>query len=94
MLVAIRNRTSLEAASASGAATTRASCARRPSCSSSSPTTATPSCARPRSPQRLEFDLTEELGYRYPDFSDGAVPAIKQLAEVCDDAFAEPLPAE
>ena len=37
---------------------------------------------------RLEFDLTEELGYRYPDFSDGDVPAIQQLAEVCNDAFA------
>ena len=37
---------------------------------------------------RLEFDLTEELGYRYPDFSDGDVPAIEQLAEVCNDAFA------
>ena len=36
-------------ASASGAATTRASCARRPSCWSSSPTTATPFSARPRS---------------------------------------------
>ncbi|HEY8103317.1 MAG TPA: PHP domain-containing protein, partial [Gaiellaceae bacterium] len=23
---------------------------------------------------RLEFDLTQELGYRYPDFSDGAMP--------------------
>ena len=29
--------------------------------------------------ERLEFDLTEELGYRYPDFSDGAEPAIVQL---------------
>src|SRR6476469_8525341 len=29
--------------------------------------------------QRLEFDLTEELGYRYPDFSDGEQPAIVQL---------------
>ena len=38
--------------------------------------------------ERLEFDLTEELGYRYPDFSDGDVPAIRQLAEVCNDAFA------
>ncbi|HJV30460.1 MAG TPA: PHP domain-containing protein, partial [Gaiellaceae bacterium] len=37
--------------------------------------------------ERLEFDLTAELGYRYPDFSDGAVPAIKQLADVCNDAF-------
>ncbi len=41
---------------------------------------------------RLEFDLTEELGYRYPDFSDGDVPAIKQLAEVCNDAFASRYP--
>ena len=38
---------------------------------------------------RLEFDLTEELGYRYPDFSDGDVPAIKQLAQVCEAAFDE-----
>ena len=27
--------------------------------------------------ERLAFDLTEELGYRYPDFSDGADPAIR-----------------
>src|SRR6185436_13515784 len=26
---------------------------------------------------RLEFDLTQGLGYRYPDFSDGDVPAIE-----------------
>ena len=39
--------------------------------------------------QRLEFDLTEELGYRYPDFSDGAEPAIIQLRRVCERAFAE-----
>jgi error-prone DNA polymerase len=39
--------------------------------------------------QRLEFDLTEELGYRYPDFSDGSEPAIVQLARICDRAFAE-----
>jgi len=31
--------------------------------------------------QRLEFDLTEELGYRYPDFSDGE-PAIRRLAGI------------
>ncbi|MEX2647074.1 MAG: DNA polymerase III subunit alpha, partial [Gaiellaceae bacterium] len=37
--------------------------------------------------ERLEFDLTEELGYRYPDFSDGGEPAIRQLARVCDRAF-------
>src|SRR5437773_4273616 len=28
---------------------------------------------------RLGFDLTEELGYRYPDFSDGEEPASVQL---------------
>ncbi|HEY2207687.1 MAG TPA: error-prone DNA polymerase [Gaiellaceae bacterium] len=39
--------------------------------------------------ERLEFDLTEELGYRYPDFSDGEEPAIVQLRRVCEQAFAE-----
>ena len=38
---------------------------------------------------RLRFDLTQELGYRYPDFSDGAEPAIVQLRAVCERAFAE-----
>jgi error-prone DNA polymerase len=39
--------------------------------------------------ERLEFDLTEELGYHYPDFSDGAEPADAQLARVCEAAFEE-----
>ncbi len=39
--------------------------------------------------QRLEFDLTQELGYRYPDFSDRDEPAIKQLRELCDRLFRE-----
>ncbi|MBW3593077.1 MAG: DNA polymerase III subunit alpha, partial [Actinobacteria bacterium] len=39
--------------------------------------------------ERLEFDLTEELGYRYPDFSGGADPADVQLARVCRRAFDE-----
>jgi error-prone DNA polymerase len=39
--------------------------------------------------ERLEFDLTEELGYRYPDFSDGEEPAIVQLRRVCEQAFTE-----
>jgi error-prone DNA polymerase len=39
--------------------------------------------------QRLEFDLTAELGYRYPDFSDASEPAIVQLRRVCESAFAE-----
>jgi error-prone DNA polymerase len=36
---------------------------------------------------RLEFDLTQEFGYRYPDFSDGEEPADVQLARVCGRAF-------
>jgi error-prone DNA polymerase len=36
---------------------------------------------------RLEFDLTEELGYRYPDFSDRDEPAIAGLTRVCNRAF-------
>ena len=39
--------------------------------------------------ERLEFDLTQELGYRYPDFSDGEEPADAQLARVCARAFEE-----
>jgi len=41
---------------------------------------------------RLTFDLTEELGYRYPDFSDSPEPAIVQLAHVCKHAFEERYP--
>ena len=37
--------------------------------------------------QRLEFDLTQELGYRYPDFSDRDEPAIAELTKVCNRAF-------
>jgi error-prone DNA polymerase len=39
--------------------------------------------------ERLEFDLTQELGYRYPDFSDGDEPADVQLRKVCERAFDE-----
>ena len=39
--------------------------------------------------ERLQFDLTQELGYRYPDFSDGSEPAIRRLAHVCRAAFDE-----
>jgi error-prone DNA polymerase len=49
-------------------------------------------CAAERSCElaaRLEFDLTEELGYRYPDFSDREEPAIFQLAAICRAALDE-----
>jgi len=44
--------------------------------------------------ERLEFDLTQELGYRYPDFSDGPDPAIQQLTRICNAAFAERYPLD
>ncbi len=42
---------------------------------------------------RLQFDLTEELGYHYPDFSDSPEPAIVQLAQVCNRTFEDRYPA-
>src|SRR5256714_669961 len=42
--------------------------------------------------ERLRFDLTEELGYRYPDFSDSPEPAVVQLAQVCKRAFEDRYP--
>ena len=39
--------------------------------------------------ERCVFDLTQELGYRYPDFSDGPDPADVQLRAICDRAFAD-----
>jgi error-prone DNA polymerase len=39
--------------------------------------------------ERLQFDLTQELGYRYPDFSDRGEPASLQLRRVCEHAFHE-----
>ncbi len=38
--------------------------------------------------ERLTFDLTRELGYRYPDFSSGSEPALTQLSRICNEAFA------
>src|SRR5439155_26494222 len=42
--------------------------------------------------ERLRFDLTEELGYRYPDFSDSPEPAIVQLGHICSRTFDERYP--
>ena len=39
--------------------------------------------------ERLEFDLTRELGYHYPDFSDKEEPADAQLERLCHEAFKE-----
>src|SRR4029453_7195459 len=42
--------------------------------------------------ERLQFDLTEELGHRYPDFSDSPEPAIVQLAPVWNRTFDDRYP--
>ena len=39
--------------------------------------------------ERCVFDLTQELGYRYPDFSDSVDPADVQLRVICNRAFEE-----
>src|SRR5215216_859398 len=39
--------------------------------------------------ESCEFDLTQELGYRYSDFSDEVESAIAQLTRVCNRAFDE-----
>jgi error-prone DNA polymerase len=41
----------------------------------------------------LTFDLTEELGYRYPDFSDGFETPDGQLRNVCEQAFSSRYPS-
>jgi error-prone DNA polymerase len=43
--------------------------------------------------ERCEFDLTQELGYRYPDFSSDRDPAIARLTRVCENAFGERYPS-
>jgi error-prone DNA polymerase len=44
--------------------------------------------------ERLEFDLTHELGYRFPDFSDRDDPAIAELTRVCNRAFEARYPSK
>ena len=39
--------------------------------------------------ERCTFDLTQELGYRYPDFSDGAIPPTCSSPASASSAFAE-----
>ena len=51
------------------------------------PPRATPSTAAAEIAAGLRFDLTQELGYRYPDFSDGFETPDGQLREVCERAF-------
>jgi len=43
--------------------------------------------------EQLEYDLTCELGYRYPDFSTDSEPAEARLRRICERAFVERYPA-
>src|SRR5262249_40382334 len=86
-LVAIRNRTSLDGSEwerrGSGEAVRRP----REEMEDRLPRVA---AARTREvAERCAFDLTHELGYRYPDFSGGPDPADVQLRQICDRTFAE-----
>ena len=75
------------APSASGAATTNRCSSRPEETAERLPPDA---AARTREiADRCTFDLTEELGYRYPDFSDGPDPADSQLRDLCERAFAD-----
>jgi error-prone DNA polymerase len=89
VLVAIKNRTSLEGCEAERRGNRESvliapheAAARFPDDRDAVRTTA-------ELAERLTFDLTHELGYRYPDFSDGPTPADVQLDEVCRRAFEE-----
>ena len=89
VLVAIRSRTSLDGCEPERRGNHESVLLAPAEMAERFPTTATPSARTVELAERLEFDLTQELGYRYPDFSDGAEPAIVQLRRVCDRAFEE-----
>ena len=67
------------------AATTATSSPRRRRWPRASPTTPTRSPRPSAWPTRLRFDLTSDLGYRYPGAEDGG--ADRKLAEVCHGCF-------
>ena len=70
------------------AAATRRTCSPRPRrWRSASASTRTPSRRAAGSPSALRFDLTEDLGYRYPGSEDPE--ADSKLAAICADRFAE-----
>ncbi|HZR92363.1 MAG TPA: error-prone DNA polymerase [Gaiellaceae bacterium] len=88
-LVAVKNRTSLEACEPERRGN-RESVLLAPAEASERFPDDRDAVARTRElAERLEFDLTQELGYRYPDFSDRDDPSDLQLRRVCERAFAE-----
>jgi error-prone DNA polymerase len=89
VLVAIRNRTSLEGAERERRGNREAVLLPPEAMAERFPDDPAAVARTVELAARLEFDLTHELGYRYPDFSDGAEPATAQLRRVCERAFDE-----
>ena len=89
MLVAIRCRTSLDGCERERRGNHECVLAAPPDMVDRFPDDRDARRAHRRARRPAAFDLTEELGYRYPDFSDGDEPAIVQLRRVCERAFAE-----
>jgi error-prone DNA polymerase len=89
VLVAIKHRTSLEGCEAARRGNRESALLAPPEAAARFPDDPDAVRATVELAERLTFDLTDELGYRYPDFSDGPTPAGAQLAEVCRRAFEE-----
>src|ERR671914_98507 len=88
-LVAIRHRTSLEGSEPERRGNHEAVLRHPAEISDRFPLDADAVERTARVAERCEFDLTQELGYRYPDFSDQAESAIAQLTRICNRAFDE-----
>jgi error-prone DNA polymerase len=89
VLVAIKNRTSLEGCEAERRGNRESALLAPHEAAARFPDDLDAVRATVELGERLTFDLTDELGYRYPDFSDGPTPADAQLGEVCRRAFEE-----
>src|SRR5439155_1511836 len=89
VLVAVRHRSSLEGCEAARRGNHERVLAAPPEMAERFPEDRDAVARTVELAERLQFDLTEELGYRYPDFSDGEEPAIVQLRHVCEQAFNE-----
>ncbi len=89
VLVAVRNRTSLEGCELERRGNEECVLLAPEEMAARFPDDADAVAATQELAERLEFDLTQELGYRYPDFSEGDEPAAAQLTRVCGCAFDE-----
>src|SRR5436189_917648 len=92
VLVAVRNRTSLDGCEAERRGNHESVLLAPVEAAARFPDDADAVARAAELAARLTFDLTKELGYRYPDFSDSPEPAIVQLANVCNRAFDDRYP--